>query len=127
MPHKHFVTMHSRRLNPPFHKLERPGGRAGIDGAALTSPNISCATWIDDAGTIRQPHSDLETFLESELDLKRLNKIHDLLWWAGRPVPARPLHRQKMRGRSIVITEDLDLHLSWIDAKLYLKPLPRNL
>ena len=37
---------------------------------------------------------------------------------------ARPLHKQTMLGRRIVITEQADLHLLWRGPQIFLKPLP---
>lgn len=70
------------------------------------------------------PHGSL---LLRELDVRRLNKIHNWLWTTGRPMPARPLHRQKLMGREIVITEQMDMHLLWIKSQMFLKPIPRFL
>jgi hypothetical protein len=58
------------------------------------------------------------------MDVSRLNKIHRYLWLAGRPTSARPLHRQKMMERQILITEQADLHLVWYESRIFLKPLP---
>ena len=57
----------------------------------------------------------------------RLNDIHQHLWLAGLPNAARPLHRQKLIGRSILITEDPDEHLVWFEAQIFIKPLPNFL
>ncbi|KAF2465704.1 uncharacterized protein BDR25DRAFT_82406 [Lindgomyces ingoldianus] len=67
---------------------------------------------------------DICKFLQRELDLKRLNKIHDLLWMAGRPMRARPLHRYKMMGFDVLYTQQMDLHLLKFSNRLLLKPLP---
>jgi hypothetical protein len=63
------------------------------------------------------------------LDLKtpRLNAIHHHLWLAGLPHAARPLHRQRLLGRSILVTEDPDEHLVWFEAQIFVKPLPKYL
>lgn len=37
------------------------------------------------------------------------------------------LHQQKVKGRTIVITEDPRLHLIWINDRVFIKPLPRYL
>ncbi|KAF2457806.1 hypothetical protein BDY21DRAFT_414808 [Lineolata rhizophorae] len=66
-------------------------------------------------------------FLHGELNVERLNKVHNLLWLAGRPMPPRPLHYQRASGREIVITEQMSLHLLWGHGKMYLKPIPRYL
>ncbi|KAK4991375.1 hypothetical protein LTR66_006560 [Elasticomyces elasticus] len=38
-----------------------------------------------------------------------------------------PLHRQRVKGREIVVTEDPRLHLVWIHDRIFIKPLPRYL
>jgi hypothetical protein len=58
------------------------------------------------------------------LKTPRLNDIHQHLWLAGLPNAARPLHRQRLLGRSILITEDPDEHLVWFEAQIFIKPLP---
>lgn len=67
---------------------------------------------------------DLRGYLEDDLDVDSLNRVHQHLWFAGLPQCARALHHQLMLGRRIVITERADLHLLWRDDRLYLKPLP---
>ncbi|KAK4070043.1 hypothetical protein Purlil1_13561 [Purpureocillium lilacinum] len=65
--------------------------------------------------------------LERELDLHRLDAIHNWLWLAGRLAPPRPLHQQMALGREVIITERMDMHLVWTTGKLFLKPIPRFL
>ncbi|KAF7122202.1 hypothetical protein CNMCM5793_000159 [Aspergillus hiratsukae] len=67
---------------------------------------------------------DIQTFLSMDLDLSRVNIIHNLLWMAGRPMNARPLQRQKMMGFELRPTERSDLHLLKFSNKLLVKPLP---
>jgi hypothetical protein len=38
-----------------------------------------------------------------------------------------PLHRQLVKRRTIVLTEDPKLHLVWIYDRIFIKPLPRYL
>ncbi|KAH8726716.1 hypothetical protein GQ44DRAFT_705374 [Phaeosphaeriaceae sp. PMI808] len=64
------------------------------------------------------------TCLAAQLRTPRLNAIHHRLWLAGRPTAARPLHRQKLLGRTILITEDPDEHLVWFEDQIFVKPLP---
>jgi hypothetical protein len=54
----------------------------------------------------------------------RLNDIQQHLWLAGLPNAARPLHRQKLIGRNILVTEDPDEHLIWFEGQIFIKPLP---
>ncbi|KAF2022641.1 hypothetical protein EK21DRAFT_105676 [Setomelanomma holmii] len=38
-----------------------------------------------------------------------------------------PLHRQRVKGREIIVTEDARLHLVWIHDRIFIKPIPRYL
>ena len=73
------------------------------------------------------PRLDDVSWIESELDLERLYRIKPWFWMVGRPTPPRPLHHQKLLGREIFITEQMDMHLVWTAGYMYLKPLPRFL
>lgn len=75
-------------------------------------------------GNITIQLSRLKSYVEGCLDVSRLNSVYHSLWFAGRRGNVRPIHRQKMMGRRIVVTEQADLHLAWIDDRIYLKPLP---
>lgn len=70
---------------------------------------------------------DIIDYLKIDLDLSRLDKIHNCLWLAGRPHTARPLHRQLMMAREVIITEQFGLHLVWRGYRMFLKPLPAYL
>lgn len=75
--------------------------------------------------TIEETDEDsVQRYLSWELKVPRLNEIHDHLWLAGRPTSARPLHRQAMLGRTIVITEQVDLHMVRQESRMFLKPMP---
>jgi hypothetical protein len=63
-------------------------------------------------------------FLEQELDVSRLNRMHKHLWAAGLPHAPRALHKQLEIGREIRITERADMHMLWTGLTIYLKPLP---
>lgn len=71
-----------------------------------------------------QPRHNIRQYLRLELDVTRLNVIHKHLWLAGLPTGARALHRQKLLDRSIVVTEQADLHLVWYQDRIFVKPLP---
>jgi len=77
--------------------------------------------------TFRRPEECLPEFYEHDLDVQRLTHIYDWLWLAGRPEPARPLHRQKILRREITIVEQADLHLVWDGSRIFIKPLPQYL
>jgi hypothetical protein len=76
---------------------------------------------------VYQAEDAIGEFLKCDLDLARLNKIHGSLWMAGRPMRARPLHRYKMLGMEVLVTQQMDLHLLKYSTKLLLKPLPEYL
>jgi hypothetical protein len=65
-----------------------------------------------------------DVYLGLDLKTPRLNAVHRHLWLAGLPNAARPLHRQKLLGRNILITEDPDEHLVWFESQIFVKPLP---
>ncbi|KAI0601117.1 hypothetical protein F4775DRAFT_480009 [Biscogniauxia sp. FL1348] len=103
------------RLPPPFslsHSL--------IKSTQLIQPANTRS--VD--GRIILPHNDLPAYLHAELRTPRLNHLHKHLWLAGRPVPARPLHRQHLINRNIVITELPDEHIVWYENRMFIKPLP---
>jgi hypothetical protein len=68
-------------------------------------------------------------FLEKEFRSPDLEHISDKLWWMTKQDNSNisPLHRQIVKRRTIVITEDPKLHLVWINDRIFLKPLPRYL
>lgn len=67
---------------------------------------------------------DLESYYIAELRTERLDAIKTYLWLAGLSRCARPLHRQQLLGRKILITEDPNEHLVWHEARIFVKPLP---
>jgi uncharacterized membrane protein len=83
--------------------------------------------FINRQNELERVSTQIEAFVKSDLDVGRLNKIHGWLWMVGRPQAAHPLHRQLMRKRAIIVTEQMDLHLTWNDSYLYVKPLPAYL
>ncbi|KAI0009265.1 hypothetical protein F4779DRAFT_627953 [Xylariaceae sp. FL0662B] len=66
-------------------------------------------------------------YLQKELSIPRLNEIHDSLWFAGRPMPPRPLSYQLAAGRLITVSEDVHFHMVWQPGRIFLKPVPRYL
>ncbi|KAG7009639.1 hypothetical protein G7Y79_00002g007540 [Physcia stellaris] len=113
-------------LKPPFSLRDQLP--LDHDSAVLAEASISLSvlplTNIPEAHTGILHGGSISHCLEQELDLSRLNIIHELLWWAGRQVPARELHRQRMLGRELVIAERTDLHLVTSGSRIFIKPLP---
>lgn len=68
-------------------------------------------------------------FLENEFCSKDLERFAPHLWimstYSGANINA--LHRQRVKGREIIVTEEPRLHLVWIRNQIFIKPLPRYL
>ena len=68
-------------------------------------------------------------FLEREFCSTDLERMASKLWWMskqdGRSISA--LHRQGVKKRTIIVTEDPKLHLVWIHDRIFIKPLPEYL
>ena len=75
-----------------------------------------------------QSTDDVAAFVEADLDTGRLDRISNLLWFAGQTY-ARPqsLTRHLTLGRSIVVTDQMDMHLVTHMNVVYVKPLPEYL
>ncbi|KAI1147079.1 hypothetical protein F4825DRAFT_465999 [Nemania diffusa] len=68
----------------------------------------------------------MKAYLNADLMPTRLDDIYKHLHYAGAPRFARPLHRQIVIGREIIITETISEHLVWQQSrnpKIFLKPL----
>ena len=133
-------------LRPPFSQSDDP--LAGCSPACLhgktpchhkNPSQVSCASESRTSLTLpavyhNQSHSlqtieetnehSIRNYLEWELTVPRLNEIHGNLWLAGRPMGARPLHRQAMLGRDLVTTEQVDLHMVRQGTRIFVKPMP---
>ncbi|ORY16016.1 hypothetical protein BCR34DRAFT_558010 [Clohesyomyces aquaticus] len=67
---------------------------------------------------------DSKKWLQIELCVPKLNRLHSRLWLAGLQRPARALHRQRLMSREICMTESPDEHLVWYESHIFIKPLP---
>lgn len=105
----------------PSHTLQRP--------FPLEYNTVLLATYYTEVEgyAALMPEDDILTFLVHDLDVSRLNYIHEKLWLAGRQMNYSSLCRQKMMKREIVITEQTDLHLTWSELTIFVKPLLRYL
>ena len=71
----------------------------------------------------------LNEFLEEEFWAQDLEAMARRLWIMTTPSSANvnSLHRQKVKGREIIVTEDPRLHLVWIHDRVFIKPIPKYL
>lgn len=73
------------------------------------------------------PQRCISTILDQDLRTPALDKVYPHLWLAGLPKAARPIHRQILLGRTIVITENPNEHLVWNATQIFIKPIPEYL
>lgn len=71
----------------------------------------------------------VKQFLENELWSEDLETMAPRLWimTTFSSGNINPLHRQRVKGREIVVTEEPRLHLVWIHDRIFIKPLPQYL
>jgi hypothetical protein len=103
-------------------RLEEVGGQPQITSTSKLlrlpgHPNVSLAKPV------------VHHVLQREMMTPDLNRMAPHLWLVAKPSSdhCNPLHEQVVRGRNIVITENPELHLCWIDNKVFIKPIPRFL
>lgn len=67
--------------------------------------------------------------LELELLTPDLDTMSPYMWMMATQSSANinALHRQIVKGRKILITEDPQLRLIWLQDRIYIKPLPKCL
>ena len=82
------------------------------------------STYRTNQGDLALVRSNEEDFHASELSVDRLNDIYEHLWLAGLPMPPRPLHYQIILQREITVCEKMDMHLTWGNGRIFLKPIP---
>jgi hypothetical protein len=68
-------------------------------------------------------------FLHDDLWSEDLQRMAPHLWIMTTPSSANinTLHRQRVKGREIIVTEEARLHLVWIHDRIFIKPIPRYL
>ncbi|KAH7096075.1 hypothetical protein FB567DRAFT_587351 [Paraphoma chrysanthemicola] len=71
--------------------------------------------------------TSVEQYIDSDVDVSRLNCIHRHLWIAGLPQISRSLHEQTLLRRTIALTDQADLHLVWSGNIIFIKPVPEYL
>ena len=111
--------------SPPFSKASQLCSALEVDVVASTTsrsvPGQPCIM-IDDFPRMAQ-------FLEMELCAAHLEALEPRLWIMSTQsgTNINPLHRQRVRGREIIVTEQPRLHLLWFHDRIFVKPLPKHL
>ncbi|KAH0605277.1 uncharacterized protein H6S33_005259 [Morchella sextelata] len=70
---------------------------------------------------------EVTRFLDKDLKTELLDSMSHILWLLSSKNNINPLHRQAIRNRQILITEDPTLHLVWYYDQIFIKPIPRYL
>lgn len=76
--------------------------------------------------TLAHNRSTVLDLLDREFCSWELDRVAPKLWWMSKQDSASisPLHRQAVKRRTVVVTEDPKLHLVWIYDRIFIKPLP---
>ena len=84
---------------------------------------------MPDQPCIYSSQTAVEEFLRTELDTPILNDFFPHLWLVAAQSSKRidAIHRQQVKGRRIVITEDPNLHLVWYSDVIFVKAVPQCL
>ncbi|KAL4756336.1 uncharacterized protein BDW70DRAFT_154277 [Aspergillus foveolatus] len=107
-------------VKPPFPVRDQLS--ADLDAGSLTRQYLPGYPLIQ-----LQDQYGLLNFLEREYCSTDLDQMADKLWWMSKQDCGNisPLHRQYVKGRTIIVTEDPKLHLIWIHNRIFVKPLPQ--
>lgn len=70
--------------------------------------------------------TEVSAHLHTELLTNDLNRLAPYLWLVGTQQSSHisPLHQQIVKGREIIITENIELHCTWIYDRVFIKPVP---
>lgn len=113
-------------------------GRLRITSAGLVKDTVKKSAGLDAfhgssslPGYPQVPSNDpyIASFLQKELVTPRLDAFGGRLWLVAKQDSSHisSLTHQAVRGRRIVITEDPELHLTWMYDVVFIKPLPKYL
>lgn len=108
----------------PFSKANQLNNEFDFIGEGTLPPHLPGQPLI----RLDRP-TELAGFLEREYCCQDLETMAPHLWIMSTQSSAsiNPLHRQRVKLREIVITEDPRLHLVWNYDRVFVKPLPKYL
>ncbi len=112
-------------IRPPF--FEEYELNKDLNGVEPSKVSIQC---LPGYPRLRlQNTTQVQRFLSKEFDLKDLEEIAPKLWTMSTQSSKNisPLHRQKVKRRNIIVTEDPRMHLIWHYDRIFIKPLPEYL
>jgi hypothetical protein len=109
---------------PPFSKANQL-----ISDFEPKPGELPIATLPGQSSVMLNDSTHMRQFLEGEFCSRDLEMMAPRLWIMTTLSSSNinALHRQRVKGREIIITEDPRLHLVWIHNRIFIKPLPRYL
>lgn len=121
-----------------YSKLEITGGQISrkptLKLPAHDTPNSEKTTrrvkeYLPGQPRITLNSAELPRYLQSEFVTKDLDKVAPHLWLVATQNSSHiaSLTEQLVRGRHPVITENPELHLVWVNDRIYIKPIPKYL
>lgn len=114
--------------SPPFLELDQLLAGLGCDFATPGSGEIrQTNTTLPGHPEIKlQDYNKVRAILETELWARDLENIAPHLWLLTTQSSSNisPLHRQKVKGRELIVTHDPRLHLVWLHGRIFIKPIP---
>ncbi|KAI4193424.1 MAG: hypothetical protein LQ350_008322 [Teloschistes chrysophthalmus] len=125
-PFSHLSALCKQRLIPlPSHGQPSFRGKSPSPPESSRDPNQPI-THVPGEPSTSLTQTAVCDFLTSELSTPLLDELYDGLWLLARKCGKSidSLHRQKIKAREIVASEDAHLHLVWHYNKIYVKPLP---
>jgi hypothetical protein len=117
-------------MNPvPFLAFRELYGRLRITSEGLVKDTSGRTSGLPGHPHIPLNDPSIASFLQKELLTTRLNAFGRRLWLVAKQDSSHisSLTHQMVRGRRIVITENPELHLTWIYDVVFIKPLPKYL
>lgn len=105
--------------------LERPLS-ANDDDTSQPQSGAKAIQYIPGKPGVGLLPNEVYDHLSNELATPLLDELYTQLWLVARKSGHHidALHSQKVKGRSIIPTEDPRLHLIWDRKKIYIKPVP---
>ena len=112
--------------SPPFPEADQLCDILSVSGTTLLSRNGTTPHTVPGQPTLTFTDHALPVFLRHDLLTPDLDRMAPYLWLMATPSHSHisSLHHQIVRGRNIVVTENPELHLVWINSRVFVKPLP---
>ncbi|KAH6684231.1 hypothetical protein B0J14DRAFT_572434 [Halenospora varia] len=119
-----------RETNIPFSKADELYSKLEISesGTQLIRVPPSKKVILPNQPRIELTERELiNSFLQKELTTPDLDTFHSYLWLVGTQSSSHisALTKQAVRGRKIIVTENPEIHLTWINSTVYIKPIPK--